>query len=360
MESDAGETRSRKGAHIDVCLGSPVEAKRKASGFSDVEFVHNALPELDAGEIDSSSEFLGKKLSMPLAIEAITGGFPNAEEINSGLAQAAQECGIAFGVGSQRAMLEDPSLAKTYRVRKVAPDVMLIGNIGFAQLRKYPPKEVAGIAQDIEADAIAVHLNVLQELAQEEGDRDFSGCFELLVKLCEESEVPVIAKETGAGISPEAALRLEDSGVSAIDVAGAGGTSWAGVEFVRSGRPDEAVFWDWGIRTAVSTALVSRAVKIPVICSGGVRSGLDAAKGIALGAAISGAALPFLKAWSEGGHARVAALARQWDSELRMAMALTGCGNLSELRKAPLFVTGATADELCAFGAFPAEFAKRQ
>ncbi|MDD5317832.1 MAG: type 2 isopentenyl-diphosphate Delta-isomerase [Candidatus ainarchaeum sp.] len=353
-------TTRRKGSHIDVCIGEGVEALEKGAGFGDVEFVHEALPELDYGSVDLGVTLLGKKLKAPLLVEGITGGYPKAAEINRALAEAAQENGVGMGLGSQRAMLEDASLAGTYKVRDVAPKILLVGNIGVAQLKKYDARKIARAVSDVGADAVAVHLNVLQELAQPEGDRDFSGSLALIERLCGESGVPVVAKETGAGIGPGTARRLEKAGVAAIDVAGAGGTSWAGVELVRAGKGHEKAFWDWGIPTAVSTALVARDAKVPVICSGGVRSGVHAAKGIALGASAAGAALPFLRAWGEGGKGRVSSLLRGWAEELRMAMALTGCENVAALRSSRLIVTGRTADALCAFGCFPASFATRE
>jgi len=357
-EENVEITKSRKGAHIDVCLKEKVEAVSKKTGFADVEFLHNAIPEMDFAKIDASCELLGKRLKLPLVIEAITGGFPRGGEINLALAQAAQENGIAFGLGSQRAMLEDASLVTTYNVRKVAPDVLVIGNIGAAQLAQYGPQKISKMVSDADLDVLAVHLNVLQELVQKEGDRNFEGCLKAIEKLCDSLSVPVIAKETGAGISLDVAIKLENAGVDAIDIAGAGGTSWSGVEVIRNGGW-ESDFWDWGIPTAVSVALVSRAVKIPVICSGGVRSGVDAAKGIALGASASGAALPFLKAWEKGGEREISSCIKTWGDDMKKVMMMTGSKNLSELKKAKLFVTGKTAEMLCAYGVYPNEFAKR-
>ena len=353
-------TAKRKVSHIDICVNEKVEAKRKTAGFEDIEFVHNALPEVNFEKIDVSTQFLGKKLAAPLLIEAITGGHEKGGEINRVLAEVAQEYGIGFGLGSQRAMLEDVAVSSTYKVRSVAPDALIIGNIGVAQLKKYDSQKIAWAVETIDADAIAVHLNPLQEFVQPEGDKNFEGCLKLLERLCELVPVSVIAKETGAGISPEVAIKLEDAGVAAIDVAGAGGTSWSGVELLRSKKDLDDAFWDWGIPTAVSTALITRAVKIPVICSGGVRSGVDLAKGIALGASIGGAALPFLKAWSSGGGKAVSYLVAKWIEELKISVALTGSRNLHELRNAPLIVSGKTADTLCAFSCFPSTFISRE
>lgn len=343
-------TRERKGSHIEICLEKDVEARKKGSGFSDIDFIHCALPELDYSKISTKTMLLGKRLKAPILIEAMTGGYEKGGEINKALAEAAQEQGVALGLGSQRAMLEDVALSSTYKVRDVAPDILLIGNIGIAQLRKFTPQKIAWAVETIDADALAIHLNPLQELVQPEGDRNFEGCLKLIEKVCKEIPVSVIAKETGSGISPEVAQKLEAAGVKAIDVSGAGGTSWSGVEILRSGEEHDGVFWDWGIPTAVSTALVARAVKIPVIASGGVRSGLDVAKSIALGACAGGAALPFLKAWKTGGKAGISSLAGRWARELRIAMALTGSKRLSELGKAQLVVTGTTAEILDCLG----------
>jgi len=353
-------TTKRKISHVEICIKEDVEAKRKTAGFEDIEFVHNALPELDFEKVDVSTQFLGKRLSAPIMIEAITGGHAKGGEINRALAEAAQEHNIGFGLGSQRAMLEDIAVSSTYKVRAVAPDVFIIGNIGISQLKRYDPQRIAWAVETIDADALAVHLNPLQEFIQPEGDKNFEGCLKLIERLCEQVPISVIAKETGAGISPEVAVRLEDAGVAAIDVAGAGGTSWSGVESLRLKKEIDSAFWDWGIPTAVSTALITRAVKIPVICSGGVRSGVDLAKGIALGAAAGGAALPFLRAWKKGGKKAVSALVADWVEELKISMALTGSKSLHELRNAPLIVTGKTADVLCAFGCFPSTFISRE
>ncbi len=352
-------TERRKGSHIDVCTSKDVSFRCKAAGFEDVDFIHCALPELDCAKLDMHTMLLGKRLKAPIVIEAITGGFEKGGEINRALASAAQEHGIALGLGSQRAMLEEVARSSTYKVRDVAPDILLIGNIGMAQLRKYGTQKIAWAVETIDADALAIHLNPLQELIQPEGDRNFEGCLKLIEKVCKEVPVSVIAKETGAGISPEVARRLEAAGVKAIDVAGAGGTSWSAVEMLRSKEASDGAFWDWGIPTAVSTALVSRAVKIPVISSGGVRSGLDVAKGIALGAVAGGGALPFLRAWKKGGKKAVSSLAGCWANELRITMALTGSHSISELRRTRLLLGGETAQTLHLFGFEARAFANR-
>ena len=338
-------TEKRKGAHIDIVLKKDV-AYARGTGFDEIDFVHNALPELNYDRIDTSLKLFKRRLSSPIIISGMTGGHARAERINRELAKAAGETGIGMGVGSQRAMAENRELLKTYAVRDAAPDILLIGNVGMAQLFKYDAAKIADMVQKIGADALAVHLNVLQELVQPEGDRNFEGVLKRIEKLCRELPVPVIVKETGAGITRETAVALRMAGVGAIDVSGAGGTSWSAVELYRAPDPYKAGFREWGTPTAVCVAEVAQAVDVPVIASGGIRSGLDIAKGIALGAMAGSAALPFLKAWESGGRRAVAAMIRGWSEQVRMAMMLTGSKNLDELRLAQLLITGRTLQML--------------
>jgi isopentenyl-diphosphate delta-isomerase len=281
----------RKIEHLLLCKNCEVEYRKK-TGFEEIELVHKALPEVNKEEIDISIDFLGKKLDSPFMISAITGGHPAALSINRELAKAANTLNIGMGVGSQRAGLENPELTTTYTVvREEAPNAFLVGNIGCQQL------ELAQRSVEmIDADALAVHLNPLQEAIQPEGDVDASGHIDAISELSKSLKIPIIAKETGAGIKAEDALSLENAGVGAIDIAGAGGTSWAAVETYRAqDRTMGDLYWDWGIPTAASTVEVCQSVEIPVISSGGIRSGLDAAKAIALGADAVGIALPLLK-----------------------------------------------------------------
>jgi isopentenyl-diphosphate delta-isomerase len=351
------QTTKRKHAHIDICLKEKVEARAKSAGFEDVELVHQAVPELDFEKIGISCKMFGKKMSAPLVIEAITGGYTGAYRINAALAKSAEEEGVALALGSQRAMLEDPSLLPTYSIRRNAPSVPIFGNIGLPQLRKYGVKQVGSAVEKIEADALVVHLNSLQEVCQTEGDKDFTGLLDSLEKLCSGVGCPVIAKETGAGISMEAAEKLEKAGVTMLDVAGAGGTSWSAVEIYRGSG--EKGLWDWGIPTVQSVAECSGAVKIPIIASGGVRSGLDAAKSIALGALFAGAALPFLKKVNAGGSKALCAELEKWKHELSAAMFLCGAKDLDGLSKAPVVITGRTAGALRARGIDPKKFGVR-
>ena len=325
-----GQTESRKKDHVDIVLKKDVQYT-KSSGFEEIDFLHCALPECDYNKIDLSCTFLGKKLGAPLLITGMTGGYKDAERINHSLAEAAEKYKLAFGVGSQRAMIESPELKKTYYVRDVAPSIPLLANIGGVQLRKYGIEKVSSLVSGIEADAIAVHLNALQEITQPEGDRDFTGVFAAIRQACEQLDVPVIVKETGAGISSDIALKLRDIGVKYIDVSGAGGTSWSKVEYERKGFTPG--FENWGIPT-VAAILMCRGV-LPLIGSGGVREGIDAAKCIALGCDIAGAAYPFIKALEAGGN-KLDALVEKWLTQMRACAFLTGSKNYQELKKAKI------------------------
>ena len=331
----------RKLEHLLICKNYDVEFKDKTTGFEDVELIHNALPEVDKNDIDLSTSVFGKKLDSPLFITAITGGHPAAKEINKQLAIAAEDNNIALGVGSQRAACEYPELADTYSVvRDNAPDCLLVGNIGAPQLN------LANKAVEIlDADILAIHLNPLQESIQPEGDLDARGYLELISKITDVVDIPVMAKETGCGISAETAKQLVDAGISFIDIEGAGGTSWAAVETYRAeDRYYGELFWDWGIPTAISTAEVVNSVDVPVISSGGIRSGLEAAKAIALGADSVGMALPFLKksiSQEELNH-----FINKFNDSLRIAMFLVGANNIEELKQSKLVIRGKTKEWL--------------
>jgi isopentenyl-diphosphate delta-isomerase len=313
--------------------------------------IHRALPEVDATQVDTRCQFLKKELSAPVMICGMTGGHPDTKDINANLALAAQEMGLAMGVGSQRAALEDPKVEDTFSVvREMAPDVPVVGNIGAVQLMREGPEMLERLAEMIEADAIAVHLNFLQESVQPEGETEGRGVIEAL-KDASRGKVPLVVKETGAGICREDALALVETGVKIIDVGGLGGTSWAGVEAYRAeerGDRESAqmggLFWNWGIPTPVSVVECT-SVGAEVIASGGIRNGIDVAKSLALGASMAGTALPLLTPATKGADEVVRVL-RAYLRALRTAMFLTSCENLSELSKAPLIVGGRTREIL--------------
>ncbi len=364
--TDVGqEVRQRKAEHVAVALNSDIAAPQSAS-WADIRLIHQALPEVDIEEIDTSTPFLGKTLRHPIFISSLTGGHPDVAAINERLAIIAQEYGLAMGVGSQRAALVTPALAATYDiVRRRAPDAFIIANVGAPQLIEqrgkpaFTVREAREAIEMIDADALALHLNFLQEAAQPEGDRRARGCLAALAQVAAEVGVPVIAKETGAGISYETARQLREAGVAAIDVGGAGGSSMAAMEAQRAqARGDTrtanvgALFRDWGIPTPLSVVETRQAAPdLPITATGGVRSGLDAARALALGATLVGMGFPFLKAASEG-EAAVRDFLEQFLTELRVAMQLTGCATLDALRRAPVVITGATREwlEMRGFG----------
>jgi isopentenyl-diphosphate delta-isomerase len=324
-------TVSRKNDHIRICLERPVEFK-KTNGFERYELVHHALPEMDLDKIDLSTRFLGKKFSAPLFIEAMTGGSPETEKINKNLAEAAEKTGIGMGVGSQRAALENPRLTYTYNVvRDVAPHIFLLGNLGAVQILKYDIDQIKKAVEMINADGLAIHFNAAQEVVQKEGNKEWYGVLEKIKHVCSSVDFPIIAKETGCGISARTAKMLEHAGVKAIDVAGAGGTSWAKVEYYR-GSSQSRIFSEWGIPTAESLCQCVKTVKIPVIASGGIRNGIEVAKALAMGGSLAGLALPLLKPATQSWKA----VKERLDliiTELKTTMFLTGAKNIEELKK---------------------------
>ena len=337
----APTTEKRKADHIRINLEEDVFFKKLTSGLENYFFMHQALPEINLAEVDTSLELWGKRLQRPLLISSMTGGTAEARTINRTLAEAAQITGMAMGLGSMRAAIEDPSLANTYQVRDVAPDILLFANLGAVQLNYgYGLSHCQRAVAMIEADALILHFNALQEAVQPEGDGNFAGLLGKIEAICRDLPVPVIAKEVGWGFSQEAARQLADVGIAAIDVAGAGGTSWSQVEMYRAPtkrlKRVAGAFIDWGIPTAVSIQYCRQATSLPVFASGGINNGIDVAKCIALGANIVGLAGHFLRAADSDGVAGVIELAETITDELRIAMFSTGADSLSALAETPL------------------------
>ncbi len=326
----------RKLEHIALCAGGDVES-RGSNLLEEVHLLHESLPELSLDEVDSSVALFGRTLHCPVVITGMTGGAPAAAEINRALAGVAQKLGFAFGVGSQRAMLREPDLAATYEVRDVAPDVLLLANLGVVQARELDTEGVARLVARIGADALCVHLNPAQELVQDEGDRDFRGCLDTIARLTRELRTPVVVKETGCGLSPRVLARLEAAGVRWVDVSGAGGTTWTGVEALRGSRRQRALgaeLREWGIPTAASVVYAGRA-GLRAIASGGIRGAVDVVRALALGAHAAGLALPFLRAFSRGGSAAAADFGADLAEGIRSAMLLTGARRLADLPRVP-------------------------
>lgn len=324
--------RKRKGEHIRICLNQDVNF-RKTNGFEKYEFIHNALCDFNFSDIDLSCEFLGKKLKAPVIISSITGGCEEAKRINRNLASAARNLGIAMSCGSQKAMAEDEKLIPTYQIRDVAGDILYLGNIGLDYLKNEENfGRIKMSLQSIGGDGIFVHLNLAQELSQMEGQRDFVGSCENLRQFADFMGMPVLAKEVGCGISGKVAERLEEAGVAAIDVAGAGGTSWAKVESFRQaeGFVGER-FSDWGIPTARCLEQCKSAVKVPLIASGGVYDGITACKALAMGAQLVGLAGPLLKC-ADSGAEEVQRSLEKYILEMKTCMMLAGCRKIDELQ----------------------------
>lgn len=334
-------TENRKVDHVRINLEKNVSFPRLTTGLERYRFLHRAIPELNLNEIDLRQELFGKILSAPVLISSMTGGAGLALEINRNLAIAAQETGIAMGLGSQRAALEDRNLEYTFRIRDVAPDIVLFANVGAVQLNYgYDESHLQRAVDMVRADALILHFNVLQEAVQPEGDTNFSGLLKKIEKVCSLLNVPVIAKEVGWGFSQQDVRSLVDAGVSAIDVAGSGGTSWSEVEYHRAPTEFHAnvarAFADWGISTsdAILYAVAANTGK-PIFASGGLRDGIDVAKSIALGATLGGLAGPFLRAAVESADA-VVSLVNQITAQLRIAMLCAGAGDLDALKKLEL------------------------
>lgn len=331
----------RKAEHIRINLEENVQFPHLTTGLERFRFLHQALPELNLSDVDSTITLFGKTISAPIVISSMTGGTETALRLNERLAEAAQARKIAMGLGSQRAAIRNPEVAYTYRVRHIAPDILLFGNLGAVQFNYgYGVDECQRAVDMIEADALILHFNVLQEAVQPEGDTNFAGLLQHVEAVCRKLPVPVIAKEVGWGFSEKNVRDLTNAGVAAIDVAGSGGTSWSEVEYHRAPTAYHArvaaAFADWGIPTADAIQYaVSAAPHLPVIASGGLRDGIDIAKCIALGAIAGGLAGPFLKAADVSVEA-VDQLIRELTAQLRVAMLCSSASSIAKLQKTPL------------------------
>ncbi len=356
---EAIQTKRRKIEHIEICLEENVQCQRSTL-LECVSFIHNALPEIDKDKIDLTIDFFGLRADAPIAIAAMTGGHPATLDVNKRLAEAAEALHIPIGVGSQRAAIEDPTLADTFRViRDNAPTVPVIANIGATHV------EFASSAIEmIDADILAIHLNPLQEAIQPEGDCNSEGVLDNIAAIVESVDVPVIVKETGAGISFKVAQELENVGVAGVDIGGVGGTSWAAVEYFRAVRENDELkaqlgieFWDWGIPTALSIIMVKDASDLDIIATGGIRTGVDVAKVLSLGATAAGIAHPLLKSAVRGTTEDVIADLNLYIESLKIAMYLTGSRAVDELQARQLVLTGELVEALESLGIDPIKVA---
>jgi len=339
-------TTNRKIEHLMVCAAEDVESGK--TGLEDVRFIHNAVPEKAKSKIDVTAEFLGRRFTTPIFIAGMTGGHGKTTAVNAALSEAAEQLGIGIGVGSQRAAIEHPDQVESFSiVRERAPNAFVVANIGATQVKEYDLEIVERVIEMIDADALAIHLNFLQEAVQLEGDTNAERCLDAIKSLSESLRVPIIAKETGAGISREAAAELKKAGASAIDVGGVGGTSWARVETYRA-QADPllerlgGLYSSWGIPTAIS---ILESLILPVIGTGGIRHGLHVAKSIALGASLCGIGLPLLKLAFKGPKYVINEITAITE-ELKVAMFLTGCATLADLKRCPLIIIGETKEIL--------------
>lgn len=336
-EPAANATPARKADHLRINLEADVAGKGVQNGFERYRFINCALPDVTFDDVDTTMQAFGRTLRVPILVSCMTGGTPEAQRINLTLARVAQEHGLAMGLGSGRALLESPELLPTFDVRDAAPDIALLANLGAVQLNKgYGSADARRLVAMLRADALALHLNAVQEAVQPEGDTDFRGLVDKIAILCSELDVPVVVKEVGWGIAPDAVAALFDAGVAAVDVAGAGGTSWSEVERHRLVEPwrvgAAAAFRDWGIPTA-ECLCAARRVRPDgfLIASGGIRDGIEAAKALALGAGLVGIAGPFLRAAADGYEA-ARDFAREIGGTLRIAMFAIGERTLADLR----------------------------
>lgn len=341
------KTKKRKADHIKIALTQDVSFSKKTTGFEDVGFEgvelnYNALPEIDKKEVELGTEFLGKAFSAPIMAASMTGGIREAEGINKEIAKACEDLHLGMGLGSQRAMIENPALTKTYKVREVAPTIFLAGNIGVVQAKGYSAEKMTDALEKIGADALCIHINAAQEAVQAEGTTDFRNGIETIDRLSRELSHPVIVKEVGHGISKEVAKELAKTKIKAIDVGGAGGTSWVRIDSLRSEKTKKLgeVYSEFGIPTTASIIETRSVFNGKIIATGGVRNGLDIVKAIVLGADLCGIALPVLRAQQEGGTAGVKKYFEQIIEEIKTGMFLVGAKNIAELKHKKYTLTG--------------------
>lgn len=328
------QTKSRKGEHIRIALEEDVDYAYNF--FDDMNFVHDALTDLNYADLELKTKFINHELNVPLMIVAITGGYEEGGKINKALAKSCEKYGIAFGLGSQRAMIEKPELKETYKVRDVAPSIPIVGNIGAAQLIQYNSTKINDMLKDVDANYLAIHLNTLQELIQPEGDRNFKGLSERIVSISKEIEFPIILKETGAGITHSSVRNLlsKCSKIKGVDVSGTSGTSWSKIEEFRGGRL--GLFGEWGNPTPYCINSF-KSTNTFLIASGGIQNGLDVAKSLALGANVAGTANPLLKAHFNG---NLNEEIESWIDDLKRVMMLTNSKSVNDLRNAKLVISG--------------------
>lgn len=342
------DIEQRKKEHIDLCLNQDVFMKDKTTLFECIELDYNNLPEIDMNKIDLSTNFLGKKFSFPFLVSGMTGGAEVAKKINKDIAIACQKMGIGMGLGSMRAMVKHPNLTHTYQVKDVAPDIFLAGNIGAAQIKEYSPKQINEVIDKVNADALAIHINAAQEAMQPEGDLNFENVLERIQLYGDEINVPVYVKEVGHGIGIITLKNLKNKNIKAIDIQGAGGTSWAYIDAIRKKTLMKDTFRDFGIPTALSIINAKKIIKNnkKIIASGGIRNGYEGAKAIVLGADMVGSAMPILKEQNQNGSLGVINYLEKFKKELQITSFLLGAKNISELQKQKYFVFGKLKDLL--------------
>ncbi len=336
--------RQRKQDHVDLVASRDVTFRERTTGFEHVELVYNAMPDIDMAQVDTTTPLFGRRLSLPLYASGMTGGYADAERINAMLAEVCCEVGIGMGLGSMRAAVDDSSLAATFRSVMYHRPPLVIGNVGAVQVARWHKQSTLSdnlgrLLDVVELDVLAIHLNPLQELLQPEGEAEFSGVAAAIAAAVEQCPLPIVVKEVGAGIGEHVAQRLIACGVNGVDVAGAGGTSWAGVEILRHPRPETVDhLWDVGIPTArclYECRPHCDAAAIPMLASGGIVSGPVVAKAIAMGAAACGVARPLLQAVLAGGVEAGVAMMAEWELHLRQWMFLTGSASVAALQRAP-------------------------